>query len=94
MWGSSTSDVHISRNCGLLEALQPGDAVTVDEGFVHLKADLEKSVQSCTVPHSKQRASSKKRKLKLLDASPQPGSMLKERWNKLKILEYCKALCH
>lgn len=42
LWGGSTSDVHITRNCGLLEALQPGDAVMVDKGFVHLKADFER----------------------------------------------------
>lgn len=42
LWGGSTSDVRITSNCGLLEALQPGDAVMVDKGFVHLKADFER----------------------------------------------------
>lgn len=42
-WGSSTSDVYITKNCGLLEVLQPGDAVMVDKEFVHLKADFERS---------------------------------------------------
>lgn len=48
-WGSSTSDVHITKNCGLLEVLQPGDAVMVDKEFVHLKADFERSSASCIV---------------------------------------------
>lgn len=38
LWGGSTSDVHITRNCGMLEALQPGDAVMVDKGFCSLKS--------------------------------------------------------
>ncbi|XP_048746653.2 uncharacterized protein LOC125659141 [Ostrea edulis] len=42
LWGGSTSDVYITRHCGLLEHIQPGDAVMADKGFIHIKADLEK----------------------------------------------------
>ena len=42
LWGGSTSDVHITRNCGLLEEIQPGDAVMADKGFIHIKTDLDK----------------------------------------------------
>ena len=42
LWGGSASDVHITRNCGLLQQLRPGDAVMVDKGFIHIKGDLDK----------------------------------------------------
>ena len=41
LWGGSTSDVHITRDCGLLEEIQPGDAVMADKGFIHIKTDLD-----------------------------------------------------
>ena len=34
--------MHITRQCGLLHDIQPGDAVMVVKGFVHLKNDLQK----------------------------------------------------
>ena len=32
-WGGSTSDKHLTENCGLLDKLLPGDLVMADRGF-------------------------------------------------------------
>ena len=40
LWPGSTSDVQITRECGLLEQLKRGDAVMVDKGFIHIHSDL------------------------------------------------------
>ncbi|XP_063404470.1 uncharacterized protein LOC134687938 [Mytilus trossulus] len=43
LWDGSASDVvHITRNCGLLELLEEGDAVMVDKGFIHIQSDFKK----------------------------------------------------
>ena len=42
LWSGSVSVVHITRSGGLLEQIEPGDAVVVDKGFIQLKSDLEK----------------------------------------------------
>ena len=39
LWGGSASDVEITREGGLLDKLNPGDAVMVDKGFIHLQKD-------------------------------------------------------
>ena len=38
----SALDVNITRTSGLLEQIEPDDAVMVDKGFIQLKSDLEK----------------------------------------------------
>lgn len=41
LWPGSTSDVEITRNSGLFEQLNKGDAVMVDKGFIHIQSDLK-----------------------------------------------------
>lgn len=41
LWPGSTPDVHITRNSGLFEQLNKGDAVVVDKGFIHIQSDLK-----------------------------------------------------
>lgn len=40
LWPGSASDVDITRNSGLIDMLNEGDAVMVDKGFVHLRTDF------------------------------------------------------
>lgn len=41
LYGGSASDVFITRNSGLLDILDKGDAVMVDKGFFHITSDLK-----------------------------------------------------
>ncbi|CAC5363709.1 unnamed protein product [Mytilus coruscus] len=51
--GGSASDVYITRNCGLLELFEEGDAVMVEKGFIHIQSDLKKKKElNCNVRHS------------------------------------------
>ena len=42
LYGGCTSDVEITRNSGLYDQLEAGDAVMADKGFVNIKPDLVK----------------------------------------------------
>ena len=39
LYGGATSDKEITRQCGILQLLEPGDAVMADKGF-HIRYDL------------------------------------------------------
>ena len=41
LWPGSTSDVQITRNSGLFEQLNKGDAVIAYKGFIHVQSDLK-----------------------------------------------------
>lgn len=41
LWPGSASDVEITRNSGLINFLQKGDAVMVDKGFIYISYDLK-----------------------------------------------------
>lgn len=53
LWPGATSDVEITRNCGLIQQLKRGDAVMVDKGFIHIPNDLKGKGVKLYCPPSK-----------------------------------------
>ena len=94
-YGGSASDVYISRNSGLIDLLEEGDAVMVDKGFFHLNTDLRLKALKCIAHLLCQQLSSslQRNRLSLQDVLLQHGYMLRGKWNKLRISKFYRELC-
>ena len=95
LYGGSASDVYISRNSGLIDLLEEGDAVMVDKGFFHLNTDFKtKDIKMYCPPFMSAAIKQFTRnRLSLQDVLPQHGYMLRGKWNKLRISEFYRELC-
>ena len=82
LWPGSTSDVEITRNSGLFEQLNKGDAVMVDKGFIHIQPDLKPLGVKLYCPPFKTKQQFSKTEVETTRRISSARIHVERRWNK------------